>query len=104
MSQGIFKVNLTRVGPGVFFALFGSLILYTSLTSQIKMSKGAQDSLAEYISAYGEVVDAINKLNIPKEERESLLFKLKRFSAIEKSWSQKTIGLDRDEPLKFQKD
>ncbi|RDE22879.1 hypothetical protein DV711_09980 [Motiliproteus coralliicola] len=32
------KIVLSRVGPGIFFAAFGSLVLYYSLTTPIKVS------------------------------------------------------------------
>lgn len=36
------KIVLSRVGPGVFFAAFGSLVLYYSLTEEVKVSRSMQ--------------------------------------------------------------
>jgi hypothetical protein len=34
------KIVLSRVGPGVFFALFGTLVLYYSMTNPVKVGSG----------------------------------------------------------------
>ena len=36
-----FEFSVSRVGPGVFFALFGAYVLYTSLTNPISVARPA---------------------------------------------------------------
>lgn len=36
------KIVLSRVGPGVFFAAFGSVVLYFSITAEVSISRSTQ--------------------------------------------------------------
>ncbi len=84
-SDGLFNfknittMGLKRIGPGVFFALFGSWILYTSLTSKVSIrqpgpavtqyaQKTDQQILEEMISFMQKIAPAL-----PNESREELL-------------------------------
>ncbi len=47
------KIVLSRVGPGVFFAAFGSMLLYHSITAEIKVSRVIHDSGKEELTIDG---------------------------------------------------
>jgi len=38
LKNSLFTISLTRIGPGVFFALFGAYILVTSVNSRLTFS------------------------------------------------------------------
>ena len=48
------KVVLSRVGPGIFFAAFGSIILYYSLTSTVSVNHNSDN--AQTGTSSGEVI------------------------------------------------
>jgi hypothetical protein len=50
-SSGSFKssvanITMTKVGPGVFFALFGAFVLYTGITTTIRTENRRADQVA----------------------------------------------------------
>jgi hypothetical protein len=47
------RINLKRVGPGVFFALFGTAVLAVSLRSPLSLSENHYQPVIHYLSASG---------------------------------------------------
>lgn len=47
------KIVLSRVGPGVFFAAFGSLVLYYSFTEEVKIERSDGASFFSGVSGAG---------------------------------------------------
>ena len=51
------SVVLTRVGPGVFFALFGVIVVSLSLMRPVEMSKDSDGSIYSYGASVTELTD-----------------------------------------------
>ncbi len=59
-SSQLFNLSLTKVGPGVFFALFGAYILATTLNRPIKINQ--QVDLAGMEETLSRLAEDIHKL------------------------------------------
>jgi hypothetical protein len=74
-KSAVFEFTATKVGPGVFFALFGAYILYASLNHPIQTTE--QSANGEWTGtppqASSAHIDAVNRLsglmqNLPAQE------------------------------------
>ena len=67
-KSALFEFTATKVGPGVFFALFGAYILYGSLNHPISATAGPQVDLsfqfptATHLAAVEQLTDLAKKL------------------------------------------
>jgi hypothetical protein len=74
-SSGTFKsavatMTVTKVGPGVFFALFGAFILYTGITTTVSINGNAQ------LASRSRVVSVVNDTNLAIEQLREEIDKL----------------------------
>ncbi len=60
-KSALFNVSLTKVGPGVFFALFGAYILVTGLNTPVKIEY-AGAAASDMISYAADLRRSIEKL------------------------------------------
>jgi hypothetical protein len=55
-KSALFSASLTKVGPGVFFALFGAYVMATSITTQINVQTEQPSQAAVHQSAYAHAL------------------------------------------------
>lgn len=55
------KIVLSRVGPGVFFAAFGSIVLYYSLTEEVRVTRLAQIESGQQPGKMSDAGDSISR-------------------------------------------
>ena len=63
-KSALFSASFTKVGPGVFFALFGAYIMSTSITTQIDIKSEQVDrsALPNQAAVLSQIANTINKL------------------------------------------
>jgi hypothetical protein len=71
-KTALFEASLTRLGPGVFFALFGVYVLVTSLRTQIDVSTVEKPITVAAIPHLDELRSIINKLPESVEKKHAL--------------------------------
>lgn len=55
------SITLTKIGPGVFFALFGAFVMYSGITTKVELDSSASMSLTDLQTA--DTDDPVNLLS-----------------------------------------
>jgi len=63
-KSALLSASFTKVGPGVFFALFGAYIMATSITTQIeiKSEQGNQSASQNQAAALSQIANTVARL------------------------------------------
>jgi len=87
-KSALFEVSFTRIGPGVFFALFGVYVLATSLNRPIDLSTVERPINVIALPQLEELGSIINKLPESEEKKQALeLISKMQVVRLEKSYS-----------------
>jgi hypothetical protein len=96
------KLVLSKVGPGIFFAAFGSLVLLQSMSEKItlnEINQASSQEVADQPSSHVKFVGAVNKV-----ERDNSKEKLRAITSIETLNCINKILIENTEKYAKQKD
>jgi hypothetical protein len=95
------SIFLTRIGPGAFFALFGSIVLIYSigLKSQLTLSPPAPDSLQAHTNIIGYSYSIPNKRISTEDERTLITMDLQTLSDVERRVNDMLSGKNLEQVI-----